>query len=239
MRYHTVIPIIFMLSSLLISGCATTQPQPDPNTASQQKITLDTLELADGELEQLPFRVAILPFENTTVNDQAYKIVRRTFYNHFASKRYKDIELFEIDQILKDQKIYDNNKFADQASNNLGHMLQADGLVYGKIIGYDRTFLGIYSQVSVELEVRLVNAASGQVIWKAQHKTTTHEGSVPLDPISLIPAIYRTTMKMRSIELIRTAEDLCRTIVSALPEPNTIQWQNSVGGQSLARIFHD
>ena len=45
-----------------------------------------------------PRMVAILPFKNETKKEEAFEIVRRTFYNHFSSLRYGDLELFKVDQ---------------------------------------------------------------------------------------------------------------------------------------------
>ena len=160
-----------------------------------------------------------MPFENTTPNQKAYGVVRRSFYNHFASKRYKDVELFEIDEILQKNDLLDPDKFMAVNPCELGRLLQADGIIYGKITGYNRMFFGLYSLVSVELEVKLIKVSTGEILWTVKHKSSSHEGGVPLDLLSIIPAIFRTGMNLRNIQLVRTTDDLCRKIVAVLPEP--------------------
>lgn len=102
-------------------------------------------------------------------------------------------------------------------------MLNADGVVYGKITGYNKLHLGLYSQVYVELEVKLVEASTSKVLWQVKHKTAHHEGDLPLELIGVVSAMFRTTKNISNTELIRATDDLCRTIVSALPEPELLK----------------
>lgn len=206
-----------LIICIALSGCMFSKDTPSLQRLSQEKI--DFLIISKPVNHTFPAKIAIMPFVNSTTNTVAYKTVRRTFYNHFSSKRYLDIELYDIDQILQKNKLLNNNRFLKESPSKLCRLLGVDGLVFGQVTAYDRIFLGIYSQVYVELEVTLVGYEPEKIWWKAKHKATSHEGSVPLAPVSLIPALYRTTMKIREIELIRTTEDLCRLIVSALPEP--------------------
>ena len=55
------------------------------------------------EEEQLPYKVAILPFANKTANPEAGKIVRKMFYNFFGSLNYLDMEPSLIDAKLTKQ----------------------------------------------------------------------------------------------------------------------------------------
>ena len=215
--------ILILILSLILTGCAARQqekrPAPPVFDPGQIRHNLDSLDIALAASEILPDRVAIMPFENTTLNKKAYDVVRRSFYNHFASKRYRDIELFEIDEILQKNDLLDPDKFMDVRPCELGRILQADGIIYGTITGYSRMFFGLYSQVSVELEVKLIEASTGEILWAVKHKSSSHEGGVPLDLLSIIPAIVRTGMNIRNIQLVRTTDDLCRKIVAVLPEP--------------------
>lgn len=176
-----------------------------------------------GRKVELPVRVAILPFENMTSNDKAGRLVRNSFYSQFASKKYRDVELFEIDEILDENGLYEDHKYNSSKVSKLGQLLNADGVVYGKITGYNKLHLGLYSQVYVELEVKLVEASTSKVLWQVKHKTAHHEGDLPLELIGVVSAMFRTTKNISNTELIRATDDLCRTIVSALPEPELLK----------------
>ena len=58
------------------------------------------------EEQQLPRKVAIIPFVNKTSNPDAANIVRKMFYNFFSSLNYLDLEPFVIDDNLKRNGLY-------------------------------------------------------------------------------------------------------------------------------------
>ena len=49
----------------------------------------------------MPKKVAVLPFDNLTSDPELEELVRRSFYSHFALKRYRDIEVTEVDRALR------------------------------------------------------------------------------------------------------------------------------------------
>ncbi len=203
----------------LISGCAMVDYQEKGQASINLHDVIDSLEISEEFSEARPFKVAIIPFENTTGKEKALEVVRQSFYGQFASKRYIDIELFEIDTILKENGLYEKETLLNTPTQELGELLQADAIIYGTISGFNRIFLGLYSQVWVELEVVLVNSSSGDMLWRAKHKSTSRQGDMPLDPLSLIPAMFRTAMNLTDKALQQTTDNLCRTLASSLPEP--------------------
>ena len=209
-----------LLAVLVFTGCASYKVHNDLD-ASNIGEGLDSYSdcFADRNNVDLPSRVAILPFENTTDNEDAGEIVRNSFYSQFATKKYRDIELFEIDELLDDNGLFNDYTFVNVEPKKLGRILNADGVVYGKITGYNKLHLGLYSQVYVELEVKLVEAATSNVIWQAKHKTAHHEGDIPLELIGIVSAMFRTTKNISDAELVKATDELCRKIVCALPEP--------------------
>ncbi len=196
---------------------------------STGKVSKPQMPLLDDQIDQFevslvlkkdpPKKVAILPFENLTDKREAFEIVRRSFYNHFASKKYQDAELHQVDYLLRKNGLYANQSFLKAAPAELGKLLGVDGLIYGRITGFDRVFLGAYSQVAVELEAKMIWVPDSSVLWRAKHRATKHAGGVPIDPIGMIPLVIRAALNLREIELLRTAEDLSRLMMATLPEP--------------------
>ena len=58
------------------------------------------------EKDQLPTKIAILPFANKTANPEAGSLVRKMFYNFFSSLNYQDLEPYVIDDNLKTNHLY-------------------------------------------------------------------------------------------------------------------------------------
>ncbi|MBP1742850.1 MAG: hypothetical protein H6Q48_5143, partial [Deltaproteobacteria bacterium] len=42
-----------------------------------------------------------MPFDNLASDEEMGSVVRRSFYNHFSSKNYRDIELGAVDRALE------------------------------------------------------------------------------------------------------------------------------------------
>lgn len=223
--YRKISNLFFFLFVLsVLTGCATFQDKQSLNNINAGE-GVDSYEASFQKINRdLPVRVAIMPFENLTSNDDAGNLVRNSFYSQFAAKKYRDIELFEIDAVLDENALYDDHKYNEVEASRLGQLLNADGIVYGKITGYNKVHLGLYSQVYVELEVRLVECSTSKVLWKVKHRTAHHEGDLPLELIGVVSAMFRTTINISDAELVRVTDDLSRTIVGALPEPELLKF---------------
>lgn len=207
---------------LLLVSCATVSKDPMIEVSYLGK-DVDSFNIADECLEKLPRKVAILPFENETSRSDAQKLVRQGFYRHFSSKRYLDVELYEVDDLLAEHGLSSPDKYLNMPAKQVGDILDVDGLLYGKITGFNKMFFGLYSNVYVELEVTLVDTNTGETMWVVKHKSVHHEGQIPLELLGVVATIFRTSINVSEEELLRTVDDLCRTVVAALPEPQALQ----------------
>jgi hypothetical protein len=94
LKSKTILGLAFLF---LFPGCAV--------TSRKDVVPPPIRSLYEGEYkvgkylkDHQPKTVAILPFKNETKKEEAFGIVRKTFYNHFSSLRYGDLELFKVDQ---------------------------------------------------------------------------------------------------------------------------------------------
>lgn len=199
----------------LLTGCAAAELARSIDGAEERP---DLIEIAERD-RPLPRRIAVLPFVNDSDGPNAGAVVRCSFYNNLAARTYNDVELRRVEALLAREGLTDPTALPDQPVRRLGTLLGADGLVFGRVLTFQRTYLGAYSQVAVELEVRLVAVGDGREVWRARHRQVRREGDIPLSPIGVIPMMVRTMLNVQQIELLRTTDDLCRTLVAALPEP--------------------
>ena len=170
-----------------------------------------------------PKTVAILPFKNETKKEEAFEIVRRTFYNHFSSLRYGDLELFKVDQRLKKTGFTDPDEINKLSSQRLGKILGVDAVIYGRITHYDRAYAAVYSKVSVGAAVKMVDTKTNEFLWSGQHVQSKHQGGVPTTPVGLIITAISTAANIRQIELLRTSDDLFRDMVKTIPGPTVAE----------------
>jgi parallel beta-helix repeat protein len=225
---------IFMIA--LFPGCYSTRDIATP-VAQMVSDEMDHLKVNPGIMKnELPVTVAILPFENRTKAIDAQDRVRKSFFNQFSSKKYNDIELHRINVTLAREQILDNMGFINTPKDHLGRLLKADGLIFGTIISYDTIYIGAYSRVSVELEAKLIQAKTGKILWQGKHRTSSHEGGIPLDPINLIPTLFRTLVNVSDMEMLKTCDKLSRIMVATIPEPDI---GSSISPPKIELVAHD
>ena len=176
-------------------------------------------EISETLKKNPPRSVAILPLVNRTESDQAFEVVRRTFYNHFSSLRYVDLELYQVDARLKQAELVDAEEVAKTSPQELGQILGTDAVIFGEVTHYDRVYAAVYSQVAVGARLRMIDAKTGKLLWKGEHTARKHQGGVSTTPVGLILTAISTAANIREIELFRTSDDLFRTMVQSIPSP--------------------
>ena len=170
-----------------------------------------------------PKIVATLPFTNETEVENLEQLVREGFYKHFSVRNFFDIEIKEVDGIIEVLKEGEGRDFHSLSPRELGEFLRCDALVYGRITRFKRIFLLIYSQMLVEAEIKIVEAESGDELWKHTFSKRFHEGGVPTGPFGVIPAAIRTSYSLRESKRNRDIDVFCKDFVVLIPETQHIQ----------------
>jgi len=167
----------------------------------------------------MPKKVAVLPFENLTSDPELEDLVRRSFYSHFALKKYQDIEVTEVDRALKIFQAESLRQWRDLPPQTIGNLFQADFLVYGKVLEYSKLFAGIYSQVSLKVQIEMVECRSGTGVWWKTAVKRSHEGGVPFSLFGVVPEAVRSGLHMTRERTLDLVERLNREIVADIPDP--------------------
>jgi len=176
-----------------------------------------------------PRVVAILPFENFTNNPDAALVVRRSFYGQFAPKSFIDMEISKIDSVLKENFIETASDLKNFDPREIGEMLHADALIYGRVTNYKKVWLLFYSYRTEGLSSEMIDVKTGETLWMADHKITGFGGDVPgtafANPLGIISSLTVGPLKafwdyfFKNIEFLRIADDLGREMVKTIPEP--------------------
>jgi len=160
-----------------------------------------------------------MPFDNLTSNEEIGTLVRKTFYNHFSSKNYKDIELSGVDQALASIQKTQAGTWRDVPPETLGKYLHADFVIYGKVKDYQKLFLGVYSQIALTVEVEMVDCRDGKGVWWKTETKRSHDGGIPLEWLSLMSATARSGLHMQHERTLDLVESINRDLVAEIPEP--------------------
>jgi len=164
-------------------------------------------------------KVVILPFENGTSEKEMEVLVRRSFYNHFSSKRYHDIELDEIDRALEEIGKTSTKTWRDLTPSALGQLFHTDLVIYGKVMEYNKIFLGLYSQIAMTVQVEMVGCKSGEGLWRKTVTKRSHDGGVPFSLFGLIPSTLRSGFHMKNERTLDLIDRINRELMELIPDP--------------------
>jgi len=161
--------------------------------------------------------IAVLPFTNSTPNNELANLVRISLYSHLSVRGFKDIELSTIDFAIKKLRINKVDICNKVQIKKLGTALGADYLVFGKVISNDKVFAAIYSLNSIEIEIQIVNTKNCKVVWHDIIISKKHEGGLPTSIFSIPFISASTSMNMNKSVTISLIEDSCRVLAYRIP----------------------
>ena len=191
-----------------------------------------------GFLSDPPRVIVVLPFENliggnlilngfeikredTKEKDEwswTYANRLRTyFYGHLVPREFDDVELIAVDAILHGLDIDTPEKLYSYSPEQLGKVLGADALIYGKVTRYDSKYYALFSQIAIGMVVRCISTKDGTVLFEAQETRTANEIRVATNPFDFIIASFQNSMSLRDVYRSRASEEVCREIVLRIP----------------------
>ena len=216
-------PVLAVLAAL--AGCATPSYV---NKGEGETGWLGTNEVVfqvnDAFKAAPPDCVAILPFtvkvpsQPMATPEEAAK-VRLSLYAHLATQSKRSVRLERIDHVLEEVK-------GDRKA--LAERIKCSTLMEGEVNEYGTTFLALYSRVAVGLDLRMIRAADGVVLWEGHHTAASHGGSVPIDPVGIAMAVVDATSNIRGEQILRVTDDVTRRLVSTIPDDTVIALDDPV-----------
>jgi hypothetical protein len=168
---------------------------------------------------ELPTIVAVMPFVNETQEKDAAERVRKGFYNFLNSTPYVTVELAVVDEgIVRLEKSTGTN-VANARAQEICQAIACDGLVFGKVTDYQRTYAGVYSRLRVEAEVWMVNARTGREMTRVRDSVDYLGGGVPLSPLGAIMSALSAAANVRELQATRMVAELAAKLTAKLPVP--------------------
>ena len=180
------------------------------NTSCMFRMLQPTPTPAVFKEDQLPAKIAILPFANKTANPEAGSLVRKMFYNFFSSLNYQDLEPYVIDDNLKTNDLYSEITAGENISpQKLGQLLGVDAVIYGEVLSLGKMYALVYSDNQAGLKARMVRCDSGQIQWELIHTIHLEEGELPVSPIGLATGCLQNRFQSSSGH---AHESCCRVV---------------------------
>ena len=163
--------------------------------------------------------VVVLPFEGDDDNPQLASKIRQSFYSHFSPKNYHDVKPRDVDAMLDALDAFSRQQWRSLTPQELGRCFKADYLIYGKVLSTRRLFFIFYSQIALQVDIRMVETRSGRTVWQTELEKRLQNADVPLHPLSLVTAAVHTGVDAGDEHMQDLIERTCRELADSIPEP--------------------
>ena len=175
-----------------------------------------------------PKIVAVLPFTNETPLSGLENVVRESFISHLSPLNYKDREIGKVDSTLKMIQKSSSKTWRELSPQKLGEMLRAELLIYGRVKKLKKYYFGVYAQIVLEVEAKIVSCDTGRRMWRTTTTTRTHDGGLPFDLFSISSAAVRSGMFLQNEKITGLVDQLNRRLVAEIPNPPALPLTNTV-----------
>ncbi len=146
--------------------------------------------------------------------------LRVAFWGQFAQLEFDLVKRSRIDRILKEEGIDSWEKLRSLSPQRLGELLGAEALVFGRVTHFDYYYGLLYSQLAVGLFVEMLDAKTGEVLWRVQDARRDHTVRIALDPVSILVGLFQAGFALRPINMMRAMDEISRELVGTLsPAP--------------------
>ncbi|TCM70746.1 hypothetical protein EC844_10115 [Acinetobacter calcoaceticus] len=147
--------LILGVLSLVLGGCATTSgPQKDISVYRSH----------------MPKSILVLPPVNDSPDVKASNAFWSTVMVPIAEAGYYVFPMSVVDQMFKENGVYNGNDAQSIAPQKLQEIFGADAGLYIKVKDYGSKYQVIQSVASVEAEAKLVDLKTGEVLWSGTQR---------------------------------------------------------------------
>jgi len=122
--------------------------------------------------QRRPNLIAVLPMDNMSVDLDATPLVRPIVYQRLIYQGYRCLPLDQLDQKLKDNGAMISHDVYMFTPRELGNLLGVDALVYGTVTEFNKHYAFLYSDIIVGLSLEMVDARTGETLWKSEETST-------------------------------------------------------------------
>jgi len=207
---------LLAILSAALAGCGTPVyvDQGKGETVSDIWPNQVAFTLHDSFRRAPPRCVAVMPLDIAAPGQPDHAVaVRRVLFGHLAPQGRRGVALARIDHVIARLPGGERNDM-----RKVGEALNCDAILSGEVTQYGSDFLGLYSRVAVGAKLRMIRAATGEILWEGEHVASSHGGSVPLSPIGIAMGIVDAAANMSEEQRLRVTDDLARRLVSTIPD---------------------
>ena len=199
-------------------------------------------DISDKFYSEPPRKIAVLPFDNLIGGNYILNSVplprfskkeadgwnwtyanrlRRFFFGHFASREFVDIELMYVDRTLQELGVLTPNDLYKIPVQELGRILGADALIYGRVTEYKNSYYMLYKQIRIGLSIKCISTKDGSTFFEGEQVRHDNDIRVATNPFDFVIASFQNSMSMRDVYAARASEEVVRELVLRIPVVNS------------------
>ena len=149
--------VFLLLLACLAGGC------PKNDSAVTSAVHPDYAVMA-------PHSIAVLPFDNMTVDLDATPLIRPIVAERLRCKGYLVPDLEEVDTVLHEAGVLVSHDVYGFSAQELGELLGVDAVMFGTVTDFTTKYAGIYASVAVQIRLELVDCRTGEVLWQNEQR---------------------------------------------------------------------
>ncbi|MDP6625833.1 MAG: DUF799 family lipoprotein, partial [Nitrospinota bacterium] len=172
-----------------------------------------------------PLKLVILPLEG---KHEGAEFFREALHTTLMDTELNISEKFLVDKALKKNGWSSPKELLPIPPQKLGEAFGADALLYGKVTKWSKYYAIIHSTLVVGLELKLVDARTGEILWTGEELDREFEGIVKI-PTGIISAFANPLIFVgEKSNLNSLAAKVARNITESLRKPYTIKEENKM-----------
>lgn len=164
-------------------------------------------------------RLAILPLQARREQWRKPAQTLRMYLTASAQETpFEVLEIQRVDAALEQRGWRQGEPLQEDLSlAELAQALDADAFLRGALTNWGRTYLAVQSWVKAELQLELIDAPSGEVIW-SERKKNTRQAGILKGPTGYKSIVTAPLMGLKSSHIERVANHLAREMIEDLRE---------------------
>jgi hypothetical protein len=126
-----------------------------------------------------------------------------------------------VDKTLQELGILSPNDLYKIPAQELGRILGADALIYGRVTEYKNSYYLLYKQIRIGLSIKCVSTKDGSTFFEGEQVRHDNDIRVATNPFDFVIASFQNSMSMRDVYAARASEEVVRELVLRIPIVNS------------------
>jgi hypothetical protein len=171
-------------------------------------------------INEFPDCTIILEPETGPGLQQFKPLVEEALGRHLTRRFTRVIDAVERRQITR-QSALDLRHPQDR--QDLAKIAQCDTFLRARVVGPGKTYLVVWSQVQIGIEVTMMRAHDKKLLWRARHMADRSEGGIPFSPLGVVIDAYSSVRFTSDREIEESViDDAVRRLVRSIPNSRQI-----------------